>query len=357
MLKKIKESLRYKIRRVYYKYIKSLSKKELSERFSKLDFNKKYLVLHNPNWLGITSATKSTFSNTLAVEELYSKKQIYYIAEYIIANKYSTVIFSGMVDGWPSLIKELKKQNKNIKIKIVWHGSNALISEKEDYLIFKKVLELYKEKLVDQLVFVKKSMYEFYKAKGYNTYFLMNNVSLDKNKEHKGKKNNSNVKVGLYSSGNRWVKNTYVQICAISLIKNVDLDCVAYDNKIYEFSKLHGLKLKGSSHHIPREELFKRMSVNDVNVYATFTECAPMLPLESFELGVPCVTSNNHHYFKGTELEKLTVVSEIDNIMAIKEKIDNCLKNKEKIMKLYKEWKIEYDIEVKNNIEEFLKQV
>ena len=181
----------------------------------------------------------------------------------------------------------------------------------------------------------------------------MKNFTL-KNKEEYQKHQSNKLKLGLYSSGNRWVKNTYNQISAMSLYKDAIVDCVAYNEKIRDFAKLHGIDLQGSAKHIKQEDLFKRMADNDVNVYATFTECAPMLPLESFELGVPCVTSNNHHYFKGTELEAFTVVNEIDNIMAIKEKIDLCINNKEKIMKLYSKWKKDYDKEFKKNIQNFL---
>jgi len=351
MKEKIYESLRYKIRRLYYKYIRTLNKKKIEELFSKLNPKLNYVALHNPNWLGITSSTKNIFENTLAVEELYSKRNINILADKL--ENYKTVIFSGMVDGWENLIIELKNRNKNIKIKIIWHGSNALLSEKTDYKVFFKILNLYKDKYIDQLVFVKETMHLFYKELGYNTYFLMNNFTLKNKEEYKNKKNKT-LKLGLYSSGNRWVKNTFNQLSALSLYEDAIVDCVAYNNKISEFSKLHGIKLEGSNKHIPQKELFKRMASNDVNVYATFTECAPMLPLESFELGVPCVTCNNHHYFKGTELESLTVVKEMDNIMAIKEKIDSCIENKDKIMKLYKEWKKEYDKKFEENVKTFL---
>ena len=354
MFNRIYESFRYKTRRIYYKYIRCLNTNDIDIMFDKLDKNLNYVALHNPNWLGITSSTKAIFKNTLAVEELYSKKTIDLLATKLIEMNFKVVVFSGMVDGWENLMIELKSRKKDVIIKIVWHGSNALISEKEDYKIFTKVLELYRKKYIDQLVFVKESMYEFYKAKGFNTYFLMNNFTLENKKDYISKEKNKKLRLGLYSSGNRWVKNTYNQISAVSLYKDAIVDCVAYNDKIYNFASLHGVKLEGTDKHIPREELFKRMAKNDVNVYATFTECAPMLPLESFELGVPCVTSNNHHYFKGTELEELTVVKEIDNIMSIKEKIDSCIENKEKIMKLYKEWKKNYDKQFEENVKTFL---
>ena len=75
-----------------------------------------------------------------------------------------------------------------------------------------------------------------------------------------------------------------------------------------------------------------------------------MLPLESFESGVPCLVGNNNHYFCDTELEKFLVVDNETNILDITKKIENCLNNKEKILNLYKDW-------VKNNNKQSQKDV
>ena len=60
-----------------------------------------------------------------------------------------------------------------------------------------------------------------------------------------------------------------------------------------------------------------------------------MLPLESLEVGVPCITGNNHHYFKGNELEKYLVVSQEEKPEAIRDKILSCMKNRDIIIKDY----------------------
>ena len=92
------------------------------------------------------------------------------------------------------------------------------------------------------------------------------------------------------------------------------------------------------------------MSKNDINLYVTFTECAPLIPIESFELGVVCITSNNHHYWEKHELSKYVVVDQNDDVIKIHEKIELCLKNRELILKLYKEWKSEYDEKAKQSV-------
>ena len=106
---------------------------------------------------------------------------------------------------------------------------------------------------------------------------------------------------------------------------------------------------------VPRDELLKRMANNTMNLYVTFSECAPMLPIESFEVGTICLTGNNHHYFKNTELEKYLVVDNEESPIAIADKIKLCLNNKDEIMNIYKKWKKENDKKSKMSVDEFIK--
>jgi glycosyltransferase involved in cell wall biosynthesis len=214
-----------------------------------------------------------------------------------------------------------------------------------------------KQGKINSIGFAKKSMYEYYKQMGYNVEFVMNNISLSaelKNIPSK-KKTSDNVKIGLYASGNRWVKNFYNQFAGAALVENSIIDCIPINQRVREFSDILKARLTGSTNNIKRNDLLKRMSENDINLYCTFVECAPLLPLESMEMGVPCITGNNHHYWEGTELEKYLVVDKVDNSFEIYNRINYCLKNKEKIMKLYKEWKESYDKIYKESIRSFLK--
>ena len=98
------------------------------------------------------------------------------------------------------------------------------------------------------------------------------------------------------------------------------------------------------------------MAKNDINFYVTFTECAPLIPLESLELGVPCITSNNHHYWKDTKLEKYLVVEKADNVNAIYKKASYCLEHKDEVLELYKDWKKNNDKESIDSVKKFLER-
>ncbi|MDD2376441.1 MAG: hypothetical protein PHD15_03595 [Clostridia bacterium] len=365
-------TLRYKLARKRYlmkenlrdKVFKSTDYKnqinnsiEIIEKY----YNKDYIILHNPRWLGVTSATKELFENLVPLQEIYNKNDAKKIAEKIVSCSIKQVIFSAFCFGWEDLARELKSINGGIKIKVFWHGSNSQVIDEINWKTNTIVILLHKKGIIDVFATCKESILNFYKSQGYKTAFIMNTVRLPENQNNENGNINSNktdkneIKIGLYAAGLDWRKNMYNQLAAISLIKNsiADLIPLSYEAKV--FARKHNLKIDGLEKGIKREELLKRIALNDINLYVTFSECAPMLPIESMEVGVVCLTGDNNHYFKNTELEKYLIVNREDDIINISEKIKYALDNKEKIMTLYKEWKKQNDILSLQSVNNFLK--
>ena len=330
------------------------NKKILDDNLKKIKKNQ-VLVFYRNGWLGTSYATKEMFEDAVGINALFDNDVINYYADEILKKQPRLIIFSAFDLSWSKLIEVLKEKKPKQRIKVMWHGSNAMNVEEYDWNTLRAIIEYYRYGIIESIGFVKKSMYEFYKTKNVNCEFVMNTLSIDKNEYKLLDSNNKNVKIGVYASGDRWVKNFYNQLSAASMIKNHLIDCVPRTTKTIEFASLIGANVIGESKPIPRDELLKRIADNDINIYVTFVECAPLLPLESMELGVPCITANNHHYWEGTELEKYLVVNAPDNIIEIKNKIELVLKNKEEIMKLYVKWKKGYDNKAKKNLEKFVK--
>ena len=120
------------------------------------------------------------------------------------------------------------------------------------------------------------------------------------------------------------------------------------------FCHILGIKTDGVEKAIPREQLLQRMSECDITLYVTFSECAPMVPLESFNVGTPCITGNNHHYFKNSELEKYIVVNNENNPMEVSEKILKCVNNKDKVFALYSKFSENNLLEGKKLVKDYL---
>lgn len=315
--------------------------------------DKDYIVFYNKEWLGVTSATKELFDNLVDCGELYRKQDIKKIAKIISKFKFKQVIFSSFAKGWKDLVIYIKKYDKKIKIKTYWHGSHSQVLDSYGWQRNMEIINLHKNKKVDVMATCKESLLNFYKNEGYNVEFLTNKVDLDISKNINAKKDE--IVIGVYAAKcDDWRKNMFSQLAAISLIENAVVDMVPLNNTAIEFCKHLGLKLKGTKTPLSRDKLLERMSKNDLNLYITFSECAPMLPLESMEMEVICLTGNNHHYFKNTKLEKYLVVNNEPDVSEIKCKIKYALNNREKILKEYKKFSINNKKNSKKQIKKFL---
>ena len=226
--------------------------------------------------------------------------------------------------------------------------------EQYDWDRLKIIFKLLDDNKCDSIAFAKKSMYEQYKQLGYNVEFLANTTNIDFDKK-KATKQDDHVVVGVYSSGNRWVKNTYNQLSAASLIKNASVDMIPLSQKDKEFASLLKLEITGKEDTVSHEEMLERISKCDIVLYTTFVECAPILPLECLELGVLCLTGDNHHYWDDCpELKDYLVEPRVDNPVAIAKHAEYSLAHKAEIMKLYAKWKKQYDKECARNLDDFL---
>lgn len=215
---------------------------------------------------------------------------------------------------------------------------------------------MYKENKIDSFAFVRTTMYEFYKKVGFKSFYLQNNVHLqDKGLLQVKAKKDKKIKIGIYNADTRELKNIYTSLSAIKLVPNAVADVVPINDGAKKFTEFLELETSSINNYIPTDELLKRIQENEVNIYPTFTENAPMFPLESFEMGVPCLLGNNNDYFVGTELGKYVILEREDDAEYIKDKIMLVLEHKEEIMNLYQEWKKGFDINCAELVKEFIK--
>lgn len=319
--------------------------------------NSNYITIYNKMWFGVTSSTTELFDNLVDCGEIYRKKDIKRINKAIQNTNIKQIVFSSFAIGWADLAKYLKKKNKDIKLKVFWHGSNSQVLDSYGWQRNVEFIKLHKEKIIDAIGTCKESLLNFYKKQGYNAYFVTNKVDIKglNTKKAKSIDKQDNILIGIYAAKcDDWRKNMYSQLIAASLIENAVVDMVPLNQSAIDFAKTINLKIQGEQKSIPRKELLKRMQKNDVNLYVTFSECAPMLPLESMGLGVPCITGNNHHYFTNTELEKYLIINNETDIQEIKEKILLNIKDRDLIIKLYSKFEKENIKKSSEDVKKFL---
>lgn len=324
------------------------------DRFSGQD----YLLFSNPNWVGMSHVAVDLFGGYVPIKsiDVYTEKEILEVAKLIAGANKRLIIMNGLVAGWSKVIEHIRSIDKNVEIKVLYHGGDVRLARWDDYSSFMKILGLHNMDVINEIGFVKKQQAEFYIKKGYRARFVANNIVFQDPEKYKDsdQPKHGGVRIGLYCSGDVEWKNVFNQIAAASLVEGAELDVVPLNHMMAGYADKVGVRLIGSDTLLPREELLTRMASNDVNMYVSFAEASPLLPLESMELGVPCITANNHHYWQGTPLEKFLVVSRPDDMLAIHEQIEKVLKNRSEIMALYEEWKAGYDKVSAASVKKFL---
>ena len=304
-------------------------------------------------FLGVTSATKELFDYLVPAGDIYRKKDINLIVNTILENDIKKVYFSAFCYNWKKIVIKLKKENPDIICKTYWHGSHSQILDTFGWNRNMEIIDLHRKGYIDEMATCKESIIKFYDANNFKSIFLSNNVNFD-GSDYVSKEKNKNIKLGVYSANTDWRKNMMCQIGAAKLIKNAVVDMVPLNPEAKKLADLIGIKMEGLKKPVPREEILARMAKNDINLYGTFSECAPMVPLESLEVGVPCISGNNHHFFQNTPLEKYLILNNETDIEELKEKIELCIKEKETILKLYQEWKIQNDKFTKDQVKKFI---
>lgn len=296
--------------------------------------NKDYIVFHNSEWLGVTNATKELFDNLVDCGEILRTREVKLISNAILNSNIQQVIFSSFAYGWKDLIIYLKRNNKNIKIKTYWHGSHSQIQDYYGWERNLEIINLHKKGYIDVMATCKESLLNFYLNQGYNAVFITNKVEPVKSTSKK--KKSDKLIIGLYAAKcTDWRKNMFSQMAAVSLIPNAIVDMVPLSKEAVDFAKSINLNIKGTEHGLSRSDLMKRMSTVDVVSYVSYSECSPMLPLESLEMGTPCIVGNNHHYFKTGILNESLLINNESSVLEIKAKLEECAHNKEKILSEY----------------------
>ena len=295
----------------------------------------------------------------LELREQYTKKEAEMIASAIDNSSKKQILFNQYADGWDMLISSIKKQKSSMKVKMIIHNGQEDLTDAIIWNNFDNILGMYDKGLIDELVFLKKSVYEFYKEKGYRAKLLSKYVEIENresyNEDNKAEKNeNLPIKIGMYEAYDRISRNIYNQLCAVSMIENAKLDCSPVNYKISKIARFFNINLTVASKLMTKQELYKKLANNDINLCVSTVDENNMIPYESLELGTPCLVGNSFKAFEGSSLQDYLVVKNADDILEIKEKILNALENRGKILEEYKLWREKNKQDALKNLKEVL---
>ena len=264
-------------------------------------------------------------------------------------NPGDVAVFSGYNADTAELVEELKANG--VKVVVFWHFAAAHELDESIRVDWLPLLKQLGEDKIDLFVSCKPGVAEMAeKMFGVKSFFIMNN-SYDA-ADVRGKDG-----LGIYSgSSNYWVKNIPTNLYAC-LLTGRNTDVLPYEPSLEDIVRLcHAEdRVTGVTGGLPHEEFVQRMASRELVTYCTFSEGAPILPLEALNSGTLCLTGDNHHYWQTDEiLRNLLVVNDVQDPVTIANAIERALARKDEILARYGGWKDWYDGQQVRNFQRFL---
>jgi hypothetical protein len=316
---------------------------------------KTVLAVYVPNWLGINFATKNMFEDCYPLAEHLTEEQAKYYANLLVAAGVKHLISAGAAPGHLEVIKALNLSNSGIRCDVTWHGSYVQHYEDYGWSMMTQAITLAKQGMIYKFGFAKKGMEKTFQAIGLQAEFLPNFVNSIP--DSASVVTSSNPQLGIWLSWIGYRKLPYPMIAAAQLVEDSVLNMAGVEERAKQWADMLGVKVNYfSPGPIPREELHQRIKNTHLSLYLTSSECAPMLPIESLSLGVPCLISPVSHWFEDDEyLHSRLVVPYPERPEIIADYIKQALDEREQIIERFKSYATRYNSWAIEQVQKFLR--
>lgn len=310
-------------------------------------------ILH-PAWRGIRSATRNLFSTCYFVDDGLNETRAAHLAHLLAESGCERLVFSGFPLTHQHLVTALNKISPRTKLYILWHGNFLQSGEDYAWQGFQLIKDLCQQGLIYKWGFVKKGMAEVVAQLGLRTGFVMNYV--DQIPAAPSPPLADGPHLGVWGVEYNWRKTPYAMLAATRLIPGAKVHSSAVKQRTQEFGQVMGIDWAYARDGLIDEpEMATVLAKMHLNIYVTLSECAPMLPLESLSLGVPCLIGPNSHLFEDHDLlRRRLVVPYPDSAATIADYAQAALANRAEIVHHYAEYAPAYNQRAKAALSEFL---
>ncbi|MBA8666286.1 glycosyltransferase [Holosporaceae bacterium 'Namur'] len=353
----------FRLKNEYNSYItqilEEIHNKSLKQKIS-------LLVIFSPYSPGVKHSTLGLFENALPFpfaehenpEVPQPKKLIDQVARALLDLNIANIVISEGTTSHLQLVKRLRELSFNKpKIFFLWRGSPTQWVEQKHYQHFYSWLELYNDKKIQGFIILKKGLEKVLECLDIKSYLLQNIIPSPKNIVNKAW--NHPVPpfiIGLWNDSFQWDKNIYSQLLAARCVQESLLLTNAALSNIQWMAD--DKKIKFYPGKMSREDIFNNMAGTHVTLYATHTECSPMVALESISVGTPCIVgSTSGLYDDDPILYKGLTVNRVDCPLTIAKRINSLRNNPEPILERLPQFCIEYNNKAEELKKRFLSNI
>lgn len=313
----------------------------------------KPVAIAHPDWLGIRSSAAQMFDHLLLLNDELTAEDAESLAERLLIRRPQAVVFQGFPFTYQHLVHALHRQAPHLPVHVVWHGTFMQASEDYAWRSFRLMCELHRLGKIDRIGLVKKGQEQILRHQGLDAHYLLNMYRVIP--EAASPVPVRPIKLGIWSISELKHKPPYEMLAAASTIDGAQVVGSVASERMLEFCKEFGLAQRFMGRMVPQAEMPAQLATTHLNLYVTLNECAPMLPLESFGVGVPCIIGPNTPYFqKHSYLRDRLVVAVPDDAQAIAMKIRLALDERDQILSAYRTYALEHNEEAALALKQFL---
>ena len=292
------------------------------------------LAIYNPRWVGLSQSTRSIFQASIPLpnflinsSHFLSHPKLSSYVEKIIDLEPSSIVISGGDPIEIGIAKLIRKIQPKTEITLLWHGSPANWSDSFEKDLFSSWLELYQARGIDRIDVVDDGLEKFLSSSGVRSKLVLNtppDISLDR--KWQAIDGDDFRQILLAAASNTFRKNYYNQIVAACMMENrKEIKVLGINDLPFGVFEKYPITLTS---HVSESEFEIEIKKSSLVMYATLSECSPMVPLESLAIGCPIVCGPTTPYLRDyVDLRELIVVKNPDSVREIVKTTDYLLSN------------------------------
>jgi len=314
-----------------------------------------HLAICPSQWLGVATAVRTMFRQVLHVPELLEPAAVSRYADVLLESGARKIVLGGFARGYDGLVQELKHRRPTLQIYVAWYGNAAQHNEDYSRWAFNTIHALADAGLVACVGHTKVGLEKSLRHCRYPVRTLL--LWYPRGQETPAEPvDDGQLHLGVFTAGSGWRKNVYNQISAAALIEGHALHLkVAYSHEL-EWARIVKANLaEVFDGHIPDDTFQRLLGKMHCNLYVTFSENGPLLPLESLALGAVSVIGPAGHLFRDhAYLRERLIVPYPDDPVVIAEYTQRAIADRRGILRAYDEFCREYIPAAERSVEEFL---
>lgn len=328
--------------------------------FARLDPNVP-TALYVPRWRGVANATRCLFRQVVPIpavaddhpDDIDAVKIASY-TEILLASGGRHFVISGGNDFHLALIQSVLQHDARIRFDLLWHSNYLQLGDEADWRLFWRWLRAFEGGLITRFGVVKSGYDEFLRQVGIDSVCVPLFVPIDPELFRRDKVPDI---AGVWLSGSSsYRKLPHAMIAAVKAMRSFYLKGSGFGPEgLALISALDVPFLQVFEDPISYQRLMREIPTTAVSLYVTVSECSPMLPVESFALGVPCLIGPASHLFRDHALlREMLIVEQPYNPGLIADMAVAAAERRDDLLAAYRRYNEEVEAQARNSLACFL---